>query len=446
MGAAVPFKPEANANISILRWKRFVEAEDAQFLKIVEAFTKATGVKVNVSNESFDDIQPKASVAANTGQGPDMVWGLHSLPHLFPRQVPRGRRRRRLPRQEIRRLGSRRGATGQSKASGSRSRSPSTAATSTTASPPIEKAGFKTFPADTAGFLELCRAMKKNNTPAGFALGHASGDGNAWMHWLLWSHGSYLVDKNEKVILNSPETAQALEYAKQLYETFIPGTASWNDLSNNKAFLAGELYLTANGISIYATAKAPEMTAIAEDMDHALLPVGPVGKPQELQLCFPLLTFNFTKYPQAARRSRPSCSKPTSTIRGWRRPPATSPSRSTPTTATRSGRRTRRTRVPRRRQAHAARQRHRPGQREAAAAISDFILVDMVANYCTGREDVKGAIARPSVRPSACSAERSSRRGRAGRIFISDRGAPIAGVPQEKIAMSESTPRRSARR
>ena len=34
-------------------------------------------------NESFDDIQPKASVAANTGQGPDMVWGLHSLPQLF---------------------------------------------------------------------------------------------------------------------------------------------------------------------------------------------------------------------------------------------------------------------------------------------------------------------------------------------------------------------------
>ncbi len=45
---------------------------------------KATGVKVTVTNESFDDIQPKASVAANTGQGPDMVWGLFFLPPLFP--------------------------------------------------------------------------------------------------------------------------------------------------------------------------------------------------------------------------------------------------------------------------------------------------------------------------------------------------------------------------
>jgi multiple sugar transport system substrate-binding protein len=29
---------------------------------------------------------------------------------------------------------------------------------------------------------------------------------------------------------------------------------------------------------------------------------------------------------------------------------------------------------------------------KAATAISDFIVVDMFANYCTGRDDVKGAI------------------------------------------------------
>jgi multiple sugar transport system substrate-binding protein len=29
----------------------------------------------------------------------------------------------------------------------------------------------------------------------------------------------------------------------------------------------------------------------------------------------------------------------------------------------------------------------------AAAAIADFVVVDMFANYCTGREDLKGAMA-----------------------------------------------------
>src|SRR6202047_2779720 len=81
---AAPWKPEAGAKISLLRWKRFVEAEDVAFMKIVDAFQKATGVTVNVSNESYDDLQPKASVAANTGQGLDMVWGLYTLPFLFP--------------------------------------------------------------------------------------------------------------------------------------------------------------------------------------------------------------------------------------------------------------------------------------------------------------------------------------------------------------------------
>ena len=54
--------------------------------RCVDAFTKATGVKVNVTRESLDDVQPKASVAANTGPGPDMFWGLYSLPHLFPQK------------------------------------------------------------------------------------------------------------------------------------------------------------------------------------------------------------------------------------------------------------------------------------------------------------------------------------------------------------------------
>ena len=72
--------------LSLLRWKYFVQSEDDQFVKLIDAFTKATGVKVTISRESYEDVQPKASVAANTGAGPDMFWGLYSLPHLFPQK------------------------------------------------------------------------------------------------------------------------------------------------------------------------------------------------------------------------------------------------------------------------------------------------------------------------------------------------------------------------
>ena len=99
----------------------------------------------------------------------------------------------------------------------------------------------RNFPKDLDGFPDLAKGLKKNGTPAGMALGHASGDANTWLHWALWSHGGNLVDANNKVVINSPETAKSLEYVKELYDTFIPGTASWNDSSNNKAFLAGQL-------------------------------------------------------------------------------------------------------------------------------------------------------------------------------------------------------------
>ncbi|MFO1146924.1 MAG: ABC transporter substrate-binding protein [Alsobacter sp.] len=389
---SAPFQPEPGAQLNMLRWKRFVEAEDAAFMKIVDAFSKATGVKVNVSNESFDDIQPKASVAANTGTGPDIVWGLHSLPHLFPDKCT-----------DVSDVGEYLGkkyggwvpsaeATGKSGGKWIAIPVAVNGGYMNYRISAMEKAGFKEFPKDTAGFLELMRALKKNNTPGGFALGHASGDGNAWVHWLLWSHGSYLIDQNEKVIINSPETVKALDYAKQLYETFIPGTASWNDSSNNKAFLAGELYLTSNGISIYVTAKS-QAPQIAEDMNHALFPVGPVGKPQELQLCFPLLIFKFSKYPNAAK-ALTAFMMEADQYNPWLE--AAAGYLTQPLNAYESNPVW--TKDPKNTVFRDAAKRSLPASgigpvsEKAAAAISDFILVDMVANVCTGREDVKGAI------------------------------------------------------
>ena len=237
------WKPEKGAKITLLRWKRFIQAEEDAFMALVANFTKATGVNVSVINESLDDVQPKASVAANINSGPDMFWGLYSLPHLFPTKV--------VDVTDIADyLGKKYGGW-----------VPSAVAYGKSGKKWIdipvayngnvinyrkaasEKAGFKEFPKTTDALLEYSKAMKANNTPGGMALGHASGDGNAWVHWCLWTFGGNLVDAKDKVILNSPETAKALEYAKQLYDTFIPGTASWNDGSNNKAFLANELYL-----------------------------------------------------------------------------------------------------------------------------------------------------------------------------------------------------------
>ena len=177
-----PWKPEKGAQLSLLRWKRFIQAEEDAFMALVENFTKATGVKVKVSNESLDDVQPKASVAANTGQGPDMFWGLYSLPHLFPQKC--------VDLTDVADyLGKKYGGWVPSAVtygkSGNKWIGIPVAYNGNVMNfrkAASEKAGFKTFPKTTDEFLAYAKAMKAQNTPGGMALGHASGDGNAWVH------------------------------------------------------------------------------------------------------------------------------------------------------------------------------------------------------------------------------------------------------------------------
>ena len=124
------------------------------------------------------------------------------------------------------------------------------------------------------------------------------------------------------------------------------------------------------------------------------MPIGPVGKPTELHLCFPMLAFTYTKYPQACKAFMAFMLEAEQLQPVGRRRGATCRTRSTPTTTTRSGRP-----IPKRTvfrdvgQAHADAGGLGSVGEKAAAAIADFIVVDMFANVCTGREDAKGAIA-----------------------------------------------------
>jgi len=400
--AAAMFKPETGAELTLLRWKRFVQSEEDAFLKLVANFTAKTGVKVNVQNESLDDVQPKASVAANVGQGPDLVWGLYSLPHLFPDKC--------LDMTDLANsLGAANGGwVSAAKAYGENNGRWIDIPVAFNGNyinyriSAVKKAGFSEFPTDTESFLELMKALKANGTPGGFALGHASGDGNAWVHWALWAHGAAMVDENDKVILNSPETAKACEYVKRLYNASISGTAAWNDGSNNKAFLGSKVWLSNNGISIYAAALRDNMKEIADDMDHALWPIGPVGKPTEFQICYPMLAFKYTKYPNACRAfieymMSPAAYGPWLTgavgyltqslnnyasLPVWTEDPKRTVFRDAAERTLTAG------------------YRGSVGEK-AAAALAEFIVLDMFAGYATGQSSMKGAIA---------SAERKSKR------------------------------------
>jgi len=298
-------QPEKGAKLRVLRWSRFVQGDIDQYMKNVQAFTAKYGIEVRVDNESWEDVRPKAAVAANTGAGPDIILGTNDDADLYPDKLvdvtdlanylgkkyggwyPAGEAYLRPNGKNW--IGIPLGAAG---------------SMIVYRESQVKAAGFDSFPKDTDTFLKMMKALHAKGTPGGFALGHATGDANTWCHWLVWAFGGKMVDKSGKVVLDSPETIKALEYSKELYATFIPGTLSWLDPSNNKVFLDGQISVTNNGISIYyaaKTSKDPKILAMAADINHAEYPIGPTGVGTAFHLFLNQMIFKYTKYPKAAK-------------------------------------------------------------------------------------------------------------------------------------------------
>jgi len=385
---------EPGAELRVLRWVGFVPSDEEIWERNNRKWEEMTGARVHVEYEAWEDVRPKAAMSANMGAGPDIVLGWYDDPHLYPHRLvdlsdvaeyldqkyggfyPTGRHygyHEGLGRWIALPIG----AAGQ---------------TLNYRISWMKEAGFDTFPTTTDGFLELAKALHRNGHPIGFALGHAVGDGNGWVHWCLWAHGGKAVDENHNVVINSPETAAALEYARELYQTMLPGVASWQDPHNNRAFLAGEISVTNNGISIYYTAKQ-DFPDMADDIDHAAYPIGPVGRPTELCLITNAFIFNHTPYPNAAKdylrfmMEEEQYGAWINGMRGyishslryydhlpvWTEDPKHTPYRDLYGRLTPNS--------------YAG----RPGP-ESAAAMSEYIVVDMFADACTGRATIQEAM------------------------------------------------------
>ena len=296
--------PEKGAKLRVLRPSKFVQGDETVWLENTKKYQQMTGVEVRVDSESWEDLRPKSAVAANVGRGPDIVYAWYDDAHQYPDKL--------VPLNDVYNYLDKKyeGWYDVAKKFSTRGRNQISVVLGSPGSKMVYRkshlaaAGFSTFPTTLAGLLECSKALKAKGTPAGFALGNAVGDANGWCHWMVWSHGGKMVDEKDKVVIDSPETVKALEYVKQLYDTFIPGTLSWLDPSNNKAFLDGQVSLTNNGISVYYAAKTSNDAKIKEmalDIEHASYPVGPVGRQTEVNLTVPAMVFKYTKFPNAAK-------------------------------------------------------------------------------------------------------------------------------------------------
>ncbi len=404
---AAPYQPlnpiEKGAKLQLLRWTGFINTDDAVWKKNTEAFTRATGVPVQIQELTWTDVQPKSALAAQIGSGPDIIMGWYDDPFIYPEKL--------VDVSDVcEHLGKTQGGwypVAQTYGYDQNLKrwiavpigAPGAAVVYRESW--IKQAGFDAIPKDYDNFLKLCRALKKTGHPIGLALGHAVGDANTWCYSLLWGFGGQPVDAENKVAINSKATHAALAYAKALYETMIPGTSSWLDPSNNQSFLAGKISLTINGISIWFVAKQ-QFPKIFPDTHNADLPIGPVGTPTVYNLFSQAFIFRYCRYPNAAKEYLRFMNEAaqvgpwvtamtgyvTPALKGYAKLPVWTESPDiTPYRDVLAG-------------THFDGWAGRPG-RQAATALNNFVIVDMFADACVNGTSPQAAAATAEKRLKA---------------------------------------------
>ena len=251
---------QAASQLKILQWSHFVPAYDAWFDPWAKKWGAAKGIEVTVDHVGFADVVPRATadVAAQSGHDIHMFIGLGSAfeEHVLDlTDVHVMLEKKYGPEIEL--------------------------AKRSTYNPHTKKyfalsdmwvpdpgdylksywteAGMPEGPVTWEDLVKAAPEIKKRHPeiqiPIGIGLSQDI-DSNMAVRDILWCFGGSLQDKDSNVVLNSPETLAALEYAKRLYSVgMTQAVLSWNAASNNQALIAKETTYILNSISAYRTAQ-----------------------------------------------------------------------------------------------------------------------------------------------------------------------------------------------
>jgi multiple sugar transport system substrate-binding protein len=300
-GMNLEFPIERGASLRVMRWAQFVSSDQPTWDKITKAWSQKTGVPVTTEYVNWPDIPSKTSVAANVGAGPDILTTFYDDPFLYPEKL--------VPLDDLADyLGKKYGGWYDlCKAYGFNTKVNHWIALPVGCDGTctnyrvswVREAGYETVPKDIPNFIKMCKALKAKGHPVGFTLGHAIGDASNFAYWWLWAHGGKVWNPDGSVGIRSDGTLQAIENRQDLHTAEIEGVGSWLDPDNNKNFLSGNISVTNNGISIYFVAR-DQFPEIAKDMNHAIYPIGPLGRSTEFPLMPVAMIFKYSKYPNAA--------------------------------------------------------------------------------------------------------------------------------------------------
>jgi multiple sugar transport system substrate-binding protein len=262
-----------------LQWINYVPPADAVFTAQAEEFGKQMGVEVVVERIGQNDVRTRATAAIEAKAGPDIILIHNNLPHLFADGLADVS-------DAAESIGAEQGGYYDLMRANAHS------GRQWLAVPHfchawawnyredwLKEAGFASFPSTWEEFRAAGKKLKAMGHPIGQAFGHSEGDPNNYVYPLVWSYEGCEVETDGKTIaLEKKSTLEAIKLNTAMWkECFDEGGLSWDDSSNNRAFLAGTLSITGNGPSIYLVSKEkfPEIHA---NMNHAPMPKGPAGR------------------------------------------------------------------------------------------------------------------------------------------------------------------------
>jgi len=267
------------AKINILTWSNTLNAMDDTLREQAREYSTTKGVEVSFEFINQSDLPTKTAAAVESGTGPDIITTWSDGAHLHDKAL--------IDVSDIAE-----GLGKQLKGWTNIGRDIGFVGKVWKAVPwgiiPIavvyrsdwlKEVGYNTFPDTYAEIPVMAKKLKDKGHPVGFALGRAIGDGNQSHYPMLWAFGGAECKKDGRTVaINSPETAKAVDYRRQLHEQGeTDDVFSWDDSSNNRAFLAEAISVTGNAASIYWAEKknAPHLREVTS---HALWPKGPAGR------------------------------------------------------------------------------------------------------------------------------------------------------------------------
>lgn len=273
----------SGASVSLLQWNHFIPTADPFFKQQAADWGKQTGVNVTIETINANDLVPRFTAAIQGQSGPTIFQMQYLAPHSFAEGLYDVSD---MAKEIEPKYGKYYAQVNTSATVDGKYRAIPYSIFGNAfvyRKSLFEKAGAK-VPETWDDFHDAVKKLKSLGKPVGQTFGQTFGDAPTFFYPLLWAFGGKEVEQDGKTVaVNSKETIEAVKFAKALWDDGLDQRGlSWDDSSNNAAFLAEEISCTLNGASIFFVGAGLDGKTPAkpwsDDMDHFLPPKGPAGQ------------------------------------------------------------------------------------------------------------------------------------------------------------------------